>query len=26
MSVATVGTFELMRALPVVAIGGHSGH
>ncbi len=26
MSGATVGAFELMRSLPIVAIGGHSGH
>lgn len=26
MSAATVATFEVMRALPIVAIGGHSGH
>lgn len=26
MSGATVGAFELMRSLPVVASGGHSGH
>ena len=26
MSVATIATFEVMRALPIVAVGGHSGH
>jgi len=26
MSGATIGAFELMRSLPVIAAGGHSGH
>lgn len=26
MSVATIATFDVMRALPIVAVGGHSGH
>ncbi|TBW34852.1 hypothetical protein EYW49_17280 [Siculibacillus lacustris] len=26
MSGATIGAFELMRSLPIVAVGGHSGH
>lgn len=26
MTVATIGAFELMHSLPIVAVGGHSGH
>ena len=26
MTGATIGTFEVMRSLPIVAVGGHAGH
>jgi hypothetical protein len=26
MTGATIGTFEVMRSLPIVVVGGHAGH